>query len=347
MLVLLFIAAAVFMPKNVFAINCDLVANVNSGTYTIAGERDCTVSEDITIEQPFTITEGTVTITLDHNITSNTIIFNVRENGNLVINGPGSITTTGSMPPVIFDSTGNLSISGGTFNGGVQVQKANRLLISGGAFSGSKTGASISNVGNLTINGGTFTGSFSGASIIGEGTKNVSSGTFEGGKLGILTDRTNETILRGGTFKSTDDESYAIGILTTESRDTGFFNNIVGRGSHYSEKFTALRKKENDITSGIEGVGSSTADPSHTPTIQYYYVSDIKNVSVVTGASTEDQKIDPAIVDEEEETEKAKAEETSENPKTGSTLYIYVIAFLLVSGLAVFGTYKYQKKLEK
>ena len=65
----------------------------------------------------------------------------------------------------------------------------------------------------------------------------------------------------------------------------------------------------------------------------YIYIPEDKTVKIADDIQTDIIKTN-AKEEPEEEKEKAKAEETSENPKTGSTLYIYVIAFLLVSGLA-------------
>lgn len=374
--ILLFIVAIVFMPKKVFAASCDLVAhagnaNLEGGTY------NCTISEDLEVNHPFVISEGTITISLDHNITSTSSpLFEVQGDANLILTGTETATVTAVSGTIVnFRSTGNLTVEGGNyvapyifsidttsgnvviedgnFNGStnaVNVLKANSFTIEDGIFNSQTNGALfVLGSNELTINGGTFTGGFAGAQLYSVSHLRINGGAFTGEKFGIylgsienLASSSNakletEGVLLGGTFNSTGNNSYAIGIDSIEG-DNDIFNTLVGNSHHYSNKFKALRKDIEDIGSGSEGTGVNTNTDS---TKYYLYVSDIKNVSVVDGAPTAAQKIDAVVVPKEDNNTEVA------NPKTGSMLYIYVIAFMLVCGVAVFGTYSYRKKLNK
>ena len=339
LIVLLVVLAAVFMPKKVFAANCDLT---QAHVFTGDGESTCTLQADLELDSSISISSGTVNIDLNgHNftMTGSGEAIRVTGTGSLNISGEGTISTgpgTANSPAysaLIFDSTGNLTISGGTFENGIHAQNASSVTIENGTFNGNYA-AGFSSIGNLVINNGTFNGTHCGATFSNNASQRINGGTFQGGTFGILINDDNvKPLLYGGTYKSTNNDSYAI-VINSKEEDNGFFNKLVGDNYHYSEKFNVLRKNVSDYSIGR---GSSSGPVEDV--VYYFYVSDSKNVSVVAGAPSENQKIAPYTESEEESTEA--------NPKTGSILYIYVIAFLLVSGLAVFGTYSYRKQLNK
>ena len=380
---ILFIALVItFMPKAVFASSCDLAGQTSNPTLS-EGTYTCTISEDITIDQPYYITGGTITISLDHNITStSSSVFQVSGNANVIITGTGTASVTNSGGTVVnFQSSGELTITSGNLTGGrsaIDISKgsetsaASNVHIKNGTLTGKDAAVRIINpIGNLTIDGGTFTssngnglsifggdeviinegtfqGNFSGAYFNSINTLRINGGTFKGEKYGIhLSSIENRNtnyneklitdgVLLGGTFQGTGDNSHAIGIISVEG-DNDIFNTLVGNSHHYSKKFTAVRED-------IEGYGSAAEGPEsdNEPEVEYLksymYVADINEVSVVEGSPTAEQKIEQAVVADKKEATKAE-----ENPKTGSMLYIYIIAFLLVCGTALTVTYKRQK----
>ena len=372
--VLLFVVAIIIMPKKVFAANCDLAVNAQSGDLNLPGGTTCTLSEDITINEPITISEGNVRIDFNgHKITSNSDkAFHVTGSGSLYLSDTTSNTGAASSSQfvIFFDSTGDLTLEGGTYSGmqGLHVKKANKVLVHNGTFKGtnmsanienaenviiergtfknevgadpqaSQTGLSVTNSNEVIVYDGTFEGGYTGGNFVNISDLKINGGTFVGTRNGIhLANIANQKnnfgpalesdgILFGGAFKCTGNEVTS-GAITYSSvwTDKDIFNTIIGNNYHYSEKF----KVNSDY-----GAANSTE-----------FFSEIKNVSVVEGAPTEEQKIEPAKINEDKQQTKEEAKVA--NPKTGSALYLYVIAFMLVSGIAVFGTYKYHKKLNK
>lgn len=77
--------------------------------------------------------------------------------------------------------------------------------------------------------------------------------------------------------------------------------------------------------------------------IQKYLTGKINTLPNIDGKEI----IDPSQAPTNDKQAKEESEENINNPKTGNMIYIYVIAFLLVSGIAVFVTHNYRKKLSK
>ena len=207
LIVLLVVLAAVFMPKKVFAANCDLT---QAHVFTGDGESTCTLQADLELDSSISISSGTVNIDLNgHNftMTGSGEAIRVTGTGSLNISGEGTISTgpgTANSPAysaLIFDSTGNLTISGGTFENGIHAQNASSVTIENGTFNGNYA-AGFSSIGNLVINNGTFNGTHCGATFSNNASQRINGGTFQGGTFGILINDDNvKPLLYGGNEK--------------------------------------------------------------------------------------------------------------------------------------------------
>lgn len=179
--------------------------------------------------------------------------------------------------PILGDSTGNIRIDGGIFeasqSSALHIQKGNIIQIKGGIFKGSYAGATIHNVNSLSITGGTFEGNIHGIVI-----SNIANGL--------------EEILTGGTYKSSElgeeRSAGAILVMGDNNKRNDIFNVLVGDNHHYSDKFEVR-----EISTSANELGPS-----------YDYLSYIKNVSVVEGAPTAEQKIDKVVAEEKKNKQK-------------------------------------------